>query len=55
MFSNDSKRTHDSPCSFASNSAVNGNGLRERPPWRILFFGTDEFAVESLKALTLSR
>ncbi|XP_033902085.3 methionyl-tRNA formyltransferase, mitochondrial-like isoform X1 [Acipenser ruthenus] len=55
VFSNDSKRTHDSPCSFASNSAVNGNGLRERPPWRILFFGTDEFAVESLKALTLSR
>ncbi|MGH0128220.1 UNVERIFIED_CONTAM: hypothetical protein FKN15_044932 [Acipenser sinensis] len=55
VFSNDSKRTHDSPGSFASNSAVNGNGLRERPPWRILFFGTDEFAVESLKALTLSR
>ncbi|KAK1160766.1 methionyl-tRNA formyltransferase, mitochondrial-like isoform X2 [Acipenser oxyrinchus oxyrinchus] len=54
-FSNHSRRTHDSPDSFASSSPVNGNGLRERPPWRILFFGTDEFAVESLKALTLSR
>ncbi|XP_074522967.1 methionyl-tRNA formyltransferase, mitochondrial [Halichoeres trimaculatus] len=25
------------------------------PPWRLLFFGTDQFAVESLKALTSSR
>ncbi|CAN9506902.1 unnamed protein product [Ophioblennius macclurei] len=26
-----------------------------RPPWRLLFFGSDEFAVESLKLLTSSR
>ncbi|KAM4744527.1 methionyl-tRNA formyltransferase, mitochondrial [Anableps anableps] len=26
-----------------------------RPPWRLLFFGTDQFAVESLKLLTLCR
>lgn len=25
------------------------------PPWNVLFFGTDHFAVESLKALTFSR
>ncbi|KAM4593279.1 methionyl-tRNA formyltransferase, mitochondrial isoform 1-T1 [Odontesthes bonariensis] len=25
------------------------------PPWRLLFFGTDQFAVESLKLLTTSR
>ncbi|CAJ1048522.1 methionyl-tRNA formyltransferase%2C mitochondrial [Xyrichtys novacula] len=25
------------------------------PPWRLLFFGSDEFAVESLKVLTSSR
>ncbi|XP_078800935.1 CUGBP Elav-like family member 1 isoform X4 [Oryzias latipes] len=25
------------------------------PPWRLLFFGTDQFAVESLRALTCSR
>ncbi|XP_043934604.1 methionyl-tRNA formyltransferase, mitochondrial isoform X2 [Protopterus annectens] len=24
---------------------------RTRPPWRVMFFGTDDFAVESLKAL----
>ncbi|KAM6943538.1 methionyl-tRNA formyltransferase, mitochondrial [Xenentodon cancila] len=26
-----------------------------RPPWRLLFFGTDQFAVESLKLLASSR
>lgn len=29
--------------------------LRPGPPWNLLFFGTDHFAVESLKALSSSR
>lgn len=29
--------------------------LRPEPPWDLLFFGTDHFAVESLKALSSSR
>ncbi|KAJ8343939.1 hypothetical protein SKAU_G00312680 [Synaphobranchus kaupii] len=29
--------------------------LRTEPPWKVLFFGTDEFAVESLKILYASR
>uniref|UniRef100_A0A3Q2ZZ51 methionyl-tRNA formyltransferase n=1 Tax=Kryptolebias marmoratus TaxID=37003 RepID=A0A3Q2ZZ51_KRYMA len=28
---------------------------RPRPPWRLMFFGTDQFAVESLRRLTDSR
>ncbi|XP_069543685.1 methionyl-tRNA formyltransferase, mitochondrial [Brachyistius frenatus] len=30
-------------------------GSTSGPPWRLLFFGTDQFAVESLKLLTSSR
>lgn len=30
-------------------------GSSSGPPWRLLFFGSDQFAVESLKLLTLSR
>ncbi|KAM6950905.1 methionyl-tRNA formyltransferase, mitochondrial [Lycodopsis pacificus] len=30
-------------------------GSSSRPPWRLLFFGSDQFAVESLKLLTSSR
>ncbi|XP_036440388.1 methionyl-tRNA formyltransferase, mitochondrial [Colossoma macropomum] len=30
-------------------------GLSQRPPWRVLFFGSDDFAVESLKLLHASR
>ncbi|KAG9341320.1 hypothetical protein JZ751_019424 [Albula glossodonta] len=29
--------------------------VRKEPPWRVLFFGTDEFAVQSLRSLTASR
>ncbi|XP_037553209.1 methionyl-tRNA formyltransferase, mitochondrial [Nematolebias whitei] len=29
--------------------------IRSRPPWRLMFFGTDQFAVESLRVLTDSR
>ncbi|KAJ8396737.1 hypothetical protein AAFF_G00015750 [Aldrovandia affinis] len=29
--------------------------VRTKAPWRILFFGTDEFAMESLKILSVSR
>ncbi|XP_074863228.1 methionyl-tRNA formyltransferase, mitochondrial isoform X2 [Carettochelys insculpta] len=28
---------------------------RGKPPWRVLFFGTDDFAVESLRALEATR
>lgn len=31
------------------------NYLSTEPPWRVLFFGTDDFAVESLKLLSASR
>ncbi|XP_044518358.1 methionyl-tRNA formyltransferase, mitochondrial [Gracilinanus agilis] len=29
--------------------------VRERPPWRVLFFGTDNFAREALRALNAAR
>lgn len=29
--------------------------IRSRPPWRLMFFGTDQFAVESLRFLTDNR
>ncbi|XP_006831911.1 PREDICTED: methionyl-tRNA formyltransferase, mitochondrial [Chrysochloris asiatica] len=32
-----------------------GAGAREKPPWRVLFFGTDLFARESLQALHAAR
>ncbi|XP_005990185.1 methionyl-tRNA formyltransferase, mitochondrial isoform X2 [Latimeria chalumnae] len=31
------------------------NNVRKKPPWRIMFFGTDAFAVESLNILNKSR
>ncbi|XP_010875735.1 methionyl-tRNA formyltransferase, mitochondrial [Esox lucius] len=34
---------------------VTRNYSSTRPPWRVLFFGTDDFAVESLKMLSASR
>ncbi|KAL1007518.1 hypothetical protein UPYG_G00087850 [Umbra pygmaea] len=34
---------------------VTRNYSSTRPPWRVLFFGTDDFAVESLKLLSASR
>ncbi|XP_070536275.1 methionyl-tRNA formyltransferase, mitochondrial-like isoform X2 [Ptychodera flava] len=40
------------------NTSVNKqscNEIRTSPPWRIMFFGTDDFAVESLKALNNNR
>ncbi|KAM7151528.1 LOW QUALITY PROTEIN: methionyl-tRNA formyltransferase, mitochondrial [Macrochelys suwanniensis] len=30
-------------------------GPRGKPPWRVLFFGTDDFAAESLRALEAAR
>uniref|UniRef100_A0A8C4LI85 Methionyl-tRNA formyltransferase, mitochondrial n=1 Tax=Equus asinus asinus TaxID=83772 RepID=A0A8C4LI85_EQUAS len=32
-----------------------GARVRERPPWRVLFFGTDQFAREALRALHAAR
>ncbi|XP_036788230.2 methionyl-tRNA formyltransferase, mitochondrial [Manis pentadactyla] len=32
-----------------------GAGIREKPPWRVLFFGTDQFACEALRALHAAR
>ncbi|XP_018618696.2 methionyl-tRNA formyltransferase, mitochondrial [Scleropages formosus] len=43
-------REHSSACVSQSHTHV-----RTRPPWRILFFGTDHFAEESLKCLYSSR
>ncbi|KAM5242008.1 methionyl-tRNA formyltransferase, mitochondrial isoform 2-T2 [Hipposideros larvatus] len=32
-----------------------GAQVREKPPWRVLFFGTDQFAREALRALHAAR
>ncbi|XP_047621606.1 methionyl-tRNA formyltransferase, mitochondrial isoform X2 [Phacochoerus africanus] len=32
-----------------------GARVREKPPWRVLFFGTDQFARETLRALHAAR
>ncbi|XP_021482694.1 methionyl-tRNA formyltransferase, mitochondrial [Meriones unguiculatus] len=32
-----------------------GSRVREKPPWRVLFFGTDHFAQEALRALHAAR
>lgn len=32
-----------------------GIRVREKPPWRVLFFGTDQFAREALRALHAAR
>lgn len=32
-----------------------GVRVREKPPWRVLFFGTDQFAREALRALHAAR
>uniref|UniRef100_A0A8C3VQD7 Methionyl-tRNA formyltransferase, mitochondrial n=1 Tax=Catagonus wagneri TaxID=51154 RepID=A0A8C3VQD7_9CETA len=32
-----------------------GAPVREKPPWRVLFFGTDQFARETLRALHAAR
>ncbi|CAH2274415.1 methionyl-tRNA formyltransferase, mitochondrial [Pelobates cultripes] len=32
-----------------------GSTVRTKPPWNVMFFGTDEFAMESLKGLNNSR
>lgn len=38
-----------------SKSLVTQTQSASKPPWRILFFGSDDFALESLKRLHLSR
>ncbi|XP_062845797.1 methionyl-tRNA formyltransferase, mitochondrial [Trichomycterus rosablanca] len=38
-----------------STSVLTQTGCVSNPPWRILFFGSDDFAVESLKRLHASR
>ncbi|XP_045305397.1 methionyl-tRNA formyltransferase, mitochondrial [Leopardus geoffroyi] len=41
----------------ASPGGEDGRGvrIREKPPWRVLFFGTDQFAREALRALHAAR
>ncbi|XP_032273549.1 methionyl-tRNA formyltransferase, mitochondrial [Phoca vitulina] len=41
----------------ASPGGEDGRGVRvrEKPPWRVLFFGTDQFAREALRALHAAR
>lgn len=36
-------------------SSSSSSSAAAAPPWKLLFFGTDQFAVESLKLLTASR
>ncbi|XP_061591702.1 methionyl-tRNA formyltransferase, mitochondrial isoform X2 [Cololabis saira] len=50
-FMSSSCRFMSSSCRFMSSSW----GPSSCPPWRLLFFGTDQFAVESLKVLSSSR
>ena len=40
-----------------SSGGEDGRGarVREKPPWRVLFFGTDQFARETLRALHAAR
>ncbi|KAJ7994771.1 hypothetical protein DPEC_G00252930 [Dallia pectoralis] len=55
------KRTLEKQIHYGGNPSKNSLVLisrkytSTRPPWRVLFFGTDEFAVESLKMLSASR
>ncbi|XP_042330677.1 methionyl-tRNA formyltransferase, mitochondrial [Sceloporus undulatus] len=42
-------------CGRAFSFAAQAPQRRERPPWRVLFFGTDGFAAEALQALQAAR
>jgi hypothetical protein len=37
-----------------SNQQTQGKSVREQPPWRIMFFGTDDMALYTLKELHLN-
>ncbi|KAM8972320.1 methionyl-tRNA formyltransferase, mitochondrial [Pelodytes ibericus] len=39
----------------STSSTTGPHSGRRKPPWNVLFFGTDEFALESLKGLNKSR
>ncbi|XP_026863122.2 methionyl-tRNA formyltransferase, mitochondrial [Electrophorus electricus] len=49
------KRIKFATCSNISKSLVTRTRCSSKPPWRVLFFGSDDFAVESLKQLYASR
>jgi hypothetical protein len=34
-----------------SSAAVSGKTILHKPPWRVMFFGTDDFSLSSLKML----
>jgi len=34
-----------------SNATVSGKTILHKPPWRVVFFGTDDFSLSSLKML----
>lgn len=34
-----------------SSATVSGKTVLHKPPWRVLFFGTDDFSLSSLKML----
>jgi hypothetical protein len=34
-----------------SNATVSGKTTLHKPPWRVMFFGTDDFSLSSLKML----
>lgn len=43
-----------SPAGFSGKDRRSSR-VREKPPWRVLFFGTDHFAREALRALHAAR
>lgn len=47
------QRRHCSRCTFVDGKIP--EGFRSTPPWRVLFFGTDRFAVFTLKLLNENR
>lgn len=47
------QRRHCSRCTFIDGKIP--EGFRSAPPWRVLFFGTDQFAVFTLKLLNENR
>ena len=47
------QRRHCSRCTFVDGKIP--EGFRSAPPWRVLFFGTDQFAVFTLKLLNENR
>ncbi|KAM4602619.1 methionyl-tRNA formyltransferase, mitochondrial [Polymixia lowei] len=55
LWRNKTQSYHHRPISYNTSLFAIRQYSTSGPPWRILFFGTDDFAVESLKLLTSNR